>query len=150
MDIVEASRRSGLPASTLRYYEEQGLIESAGRRGLRRTYDGGILERLALISLGRAVGFSLEEVGRMLLPDGKMRIDRKALAAKADELDGAIRELTAMRDGLRHAAICPVRNHMDCPKFRRILKMSASGLIHADSSATSRKRPNRKQPEPAG
>ena len=54
LDIVEVSRRTGVPASTLRYYEEKGLIASIGRRGLRRLFDPAVLERLALISLGRA------------------------------------------------------------------------------------------------
>ncbi len=129
MDISEVARRSGLPASTLRYYEGEGLIASSGRRGLRRTFSAEVLRRLALISLGRTVGFSLEEIGRMLLPHGKPRIDRRALAEKADELDILIRELTAKRDGLRHAATCPAKNHMECPKFLRILKMTESGMI---------------------
>ena len=36
MDITEVAKRSGVPASTLRFYEEKGLIASVGRRGLRR------------------------------------------------------------------------------------------------------------------
>ena len=60
MDIAEVARRSGLPASTLRYYEERGLIASVGRQGLRRTFDPGVLELLSLISLGQAAGFSLD------------------------------------------------------------------------------------------
>jgi DNA-binding transcriptional MerR regulator len=54
MDITEVSQRSGVPASTLRFYEEKKLIASIGRRGLRRLFDPGVLERLALIALGRA------------------------------------------------------------------------------------------------
>jgi MerR family regulatory protein len=54
MDITEVARRSGIPASTLRIYEEKGLIASIGRRGLRRVFDPGVLERLALIAVGRA------------------------------------------------------------------------------------------------
>src|SRR5262249_17489431 len=67
----------GVPASTLRFYEERGLIASVGRRGLRRLFDAGVLERLALISLGRSVGFSLDEIARMFAPDGRPRINRK-------------------------------------------------------------------------
>ena len=51
MDITEVARRSGVPASTLRFYEEKGLIASIGRRGLHRLFDPGVLERLALIAL---------------------------------------------------------------------------------------------------
>jgi DNA-binding transcriptional MerR regulator len=129
LDIGEVARRSGLPASTLRYYEDKGLIAPTGRRGLRRTYAAGVLERLALIALGRAAGFSLDEIAQMFAPDGRPRIDRRKLAAKADELDRTIRELTAMRDGLRHAAVCPARRHLDCPSFRRLLRAAAAGAF---------------------
>jgi DNA-binding transcriptional MerR regulator len=129
LDIADVAQRAGLPASALRFYEEKGLIASIGRRGLRRQYDARVLDRLALIALGRAAGFSLDEIALMIAPDGKPRIDRRKLSAKADELDRSIRELSALRDGLRHAAACPASNHMECPTFRRILRAAASGAI---------------------
>ena len=129
MDISEAAKRSGVPASTLRFYEERGLIASVGRRGLRRVFDAGVLERLALIALGRAAGFSLDEIARMFAPDGRPRIDRRLLAAKALELDATIRKLSAMRDGLQHAAVCPAPSHLECPTFRRLLGGAASGAL---------------------
>jgi DNA-binding transcriptional MerR regulator len=141
MDITEVARRSGLPASTLRFYEEKGLISSVGRRGLRRTFDPRVLERLALIALGSAAGFSLDEIARMLVPDGRPRIDRQMLAAKAEELDRTIRKLSAMRDGLRHAAACPAPSHLECPTFRRLLTAAASGAGRKKSG-----RPRSKSP----
>lgn len=80
-----------------------------------------MLERLALIALGRSAGFSLDEIARMFRSGGRPRIDRRLLAAKADELDETIRRLAAMRRGLRHAAACPAPNHLECPTFRRLL-----------------------------
>ena len=136
LDISEVARRSGVPASTLRFYEEKGLIVSAGRRGLHRLFQPGVLERLALIAVGRAAGFSLDEIGRMFAPDGQPCIDRQMLAAKADELDRTIRKLTAMRDGLRHAAACKAPAHMDCPTFRRLVRAAASGALGARSRKT--------------
>ncbi|AXE84002.1 helix-turn-helix domain-containing protein [Streptomyces sp. Go-475] len=121
LDIAEVARRAGVPASTLRFYEEKGLIAATGRRGLRRQYDPGVLERLALIALGRTAGFSLDEIARMFAPDGHPRIDRRMLSAKADELDRRIRELGVLRDSLRHAAACPAPSHLECPTFRRLL-----------------------------
>lgn len=131
MDITEVARLSGLPASTLRFYEEKGLIASIGRRGLHRVFNSNVVERLALIAVGRAAGFSLDEIALMFAPDGRPRIDRRMLAAKAEELDRTIRKLTDMRDGLRHAAACPARSHMECPTFRRILRAAASGAFGA-------------------
>lgn len=129
LDINEVARHSGVPASTLRFYEEKGLITSVGRRGLRRVFSRSVLERLALITLGGAAGFSLDEIARMFTADGRPRIDRELLAAKAEELDATICKLTAMRDGLRHAAACPAPSHMECPTFRRLLRAASSGAI---------------------
>ena len=137
IDIAEVAQRSGVPASTLRYYEEKGLIASIGRRGLRRLFDADVLERLSLIALGRAAGFSLDEIASMFSADGRPDIDRNMLAAKADELDRTIRKLTALRDGLRHAAQCPAPSHMECSTFRRILRSAASGTIGARARKTS-------------
>jgi DNA-binding transcriptional MerR regulator len=127
LDIGEVAEQCGVPTSTLRFYEEKGLIKSIGRRGLRRVFAAGVLERLALIALGRAAGFSLDEIVAMFAPDGRLRIDRQKLAAKANDLDETIRQLTAMRDGLRHAVACKAPSHMVCPKFRRIVHAAAAG-----------------------
>ncbi|MCK1738592.1 helix-turn-helix domain-containing protein [Bradyrhizobium sp. 138] len=135
IDITEVSRRSGVRASALRFYEEKRLIVPIGRRGLRRLYDSEVLDRLALIALGRAAGFSLDEIALMFAPDGRPRIDRVKLAAKAEELDGTIHRLTAMREGLRHAAVCPAPSHMECPTFRRLLRAAASGAIERKLAA---------------
>jgi len=131
LDIVEVSRHTGVPASTLRYYEEKGLIASIGRRGLKRLFDPAVLERLALISLGRASGFALAEISEMLTPEGLPRMDRARLEAKARELDRTIQRLTAMREGLRHAAKCPAERPMDCPTFRRAVRLASAGRFEA-------------------
>jgi DNA-binding transcriptional MerR regulator len=131
MDITEVAKRSGVPASALRFYEEKGLIASV---------DPGVLERLALITLGQSAGFSLDEIARMFAPDGSPQIDRKALATKADELDETIRKLAAMSEGLRHAAACRAPSHMECPTFRRLLKGAASGAIGPRRKASSKTR----------
>jgi DNA-binding transcriptional MerR regulator len=138
VDITELARCSGLPASTLRFYEEKGLIASIGRRGLRRVFDPNVLERLALIALGQSAGFALDEIAVMFTPDGRPRIDREMLAAKAEELDRTIGKLTEMRDGLRHAAACRAPSHMECPTFRRILRAAASGASGARKERASR------------
>lgn len=143
LDITEVAKRSGVPASTLRFYEEKGLIVSVGRRGLRRLFDPRVLERLALIALGRTAGFSLDEIARMFAPDGRPRIDRRVLASKAEELDRTIQKLSAVRDGLQHAAVCPAPSHMECPTFRRLLRGAASGAIGAPGNklASGRREP---------
>tara|TARA_R110002167_G_scaffold22114_3_gene79545 strand:- start:3409 stop:3828 length:420 start_codon:yes stop_codon:yes gene_type:complete len=134
MDISEVAKKSGVPASTLRYYEEKGLIRSVGRQGLRRVFGGNIIERLALISLGRVAGFSLEEIAGILGDEDSPIIDRELLKRKANELDKTIRKLASMRDGLQHAAACSAPSHMECPRFRRLMGLAASGAIKGEVS----------------
>jgi len=140
-DIAELARHTGVPASTLRFYEEKGLIASIGRRGLRRVFDAGVVERLALISIGQTAGFSLTEISEMFAPDGRLRIRRERLATKAEELDGTIRRLEAIRDGLRHAAACPAPSHMECPKFRRLVQFASATHRRTRSAAPRKRRP---------
>jgi len=128
MDIAEVAKRSGMAASTLRYYEKKGLIASTGRQGLRRTFGRDVLDQLALISLGQAAGLSLDDIRGMFTPNGP-RIDRQVLAARADEIDALVRRLKAMSKGLRHAVACPAPSHMECPTFRKLLGSAASGTI---------------------
>ena len=124
LDIGEVVKSSGLPPSTLRYYEEKGLIQSIGRNGLRRQFNDDVVERLALITLARSAGFSLDEIATMLTPDAP-RIDRQMLLDKADQLDRQIQQLTAIRDTLRHTADCPAPSHMACPTFQRLMRVAA-------------------------
>lgn len=129
MDISEVAKRTGVPASALRYYEKKGLIASPGRQGGRRRFAPTVLNQLALIALGQAAGFSLDEIRAMLSPGGGPRIDRRRLADKAGEIDATIRQLRAVSRGLRHAAACPAPSHAECPTFQRLLKAAASGAL---------------------
>lgn len=129
MDIAEVARRSGVPASALRYYEKRGLISSVGPAGMRRRFSPAVLDQLALIALGQVAGLSLDEIRSMLSPSGQPDIDRKLLSAKADEIDATIRQLRAVSRGLRHAAACPAPSHAECPTFQGLLKAAASGAL---------------------
>ena len=139
LDIAAVARRSGLPASALRHYESKGLIRPIGRRGLRRVYDADVLERLALVALGRSAGFSLDQIGAMLGAAGRPRIDRDALARRADEVDHAIAGLVALRDGLRHAAACRAPSHLECPSFRRLMRAAAAQAAERPRAAPRRR-----------
>jgi DNA-binding transcriptional MerR regulator len=133
MDISEVAKRSGVAASALRFYEDKGLIASLGRRGLRRQFGPDVMDRLALIALGRVAGFSLDEIRSMFAKGSKPGIDRRMLSAKADEIDATIKRLKATRNGLRHAAVCPAPSHSECPTFQRLLSAAASGALEPGS-----------------
>lgn len=135
LDIAEIAKRSGLPASTLRFYEEKGLIESLGRRGLRRTFDHDVLGRLSLIALGQMAGFSLDEIGAMLGRGQSQPVNRTLLSDKASELGRTIKRLAALKEGLEHAAACPASSHMECPSFRRLLRIAARRADKQHSSS---------------
>lgn len=141
MDIAEVAKRSGVPASTLRYYEEKGLIASLGRSGARRSFHPGVLDQLALIALGQAAGFSLDEIGAMFSPQGELAIDRQMLSAKADQIDTMVSRLKAMSRGLRHAAVCPAPSHAQCPSFQKLLKAAASGALENRRQRSELRRP---------
>lgn len=126
IEISELAKGSGIPASTLRFYEEKGLIESLGRRGLRRTYDQDVFGRPSLIALGRMAGFSLDQISAMFGSGPSAQIDRVLLSNKSIELDRSIRQLNALKNGLEHAAACPAPSHMECPSFRRLVKIAAA------------------------
>lgn len=129
MDIAEVAKRSGVPASTLRYYEKLGLIASLGPPGARRRFAPTVLNQLALIALGQAAGLSLDEVHAMLSPSGGANIDRQLLSAKADDIDATVKQLRAVSRGLRHAAACPAPSHAECPTFQGLLKAAAMGAF---------------------
>lgn len=124
LDIGELSRSAGVSPSTLRYYEEIGLISSAGRKGLRRQFPPGARLQLALIAMGKSAGFSLDEIAGMFGRNGMPDLPRDVMHAKADEIDRQIHELTALRDTLRHVADCPAPSHMECPTFRRLVDLA--------------------------
>lgn len=124
LDIGEVSDRTGIPPSTLRYYEAIGLISSIGRHGLRRQFPPETVLQLSLISLGKSAGFSLDEIAGMFGKDGEPELPRAELHARADELDRQIRNLTTLRNALRHVADCPAPTHMECPTFRRLVSLA--------------------------
>lgn len=125
LDIGDLSKQSGLAPSTLRYYEEIGLIQSVGRHGLRRQFEAQAATQIALISLGKMAGFSLQDIKGMFAKDGTPQLPRTELHLRADALDEQIRGLSRLRDALRHVAECPEPSHMDCPKFRRLMNFAS-------------------------
>jgi len=109
--IGEVSARSGMAASALRYYEDQGLISSTRTPGGARRYARSVLRRLAVIRAARNVGLSLPEIRSALetLPPGRppTAADWARLSQGwRDRLDEQIAALAKLRDGLSSCIGC--------------------------------------------
>jgi DNA-binding transcriptional MerR regulator len=124
LDIGEIAAATGIRPSALRYYEEIGLITSVARHGLRRQFPPEVLMQLKLVLMGQTAGFSLDEIAGMFGKFGTPNLPRPVLLEKADDLDRQIRELTALRDTLRHVAECRAPSHLECPTFRRLMEVA--------------------------
>ena len=109
--IGEVSARSGMAASALRYYEDQGLISSERTTGGARRYPRSVLRRLAVIRAARNIGLSLPENRSALatLPPGRppTAADWATLSQGwRDRLDEQIAALSKLRDGLSSCIGC--------------------------------------------
>lgn len=124
LDIGEVAELTGMRPSTLRFYEEKGLIRPTSRKGLRRQYGACILQQLEFIALGQNAGLSLGEISVMFTSEGFLQVDRRVLVKKADDIGRNLRKLEAVRNTLLHVAKCSAANHMECPKFRRLLRVA--------------------------
>lgn len=124
LDISEVSNRSGISPSGLRYYEKRKLIEAVARNGLRRQYEQTVLQELALVTLAKSAGFSLDEIGAVLRRPGTTVIPRDALVDKADTLEGQAERLVQLAKMLRHVADCPYEDHFECSRFRKLLRVA--------------------------
>ncbi|MEN8641437.1 Cu(I)-responsive transcriptional regulator [Pseudomonas sichuanensis] len=132
MNIGQAARHSGLSAKMIRYYESIGLLRPARRSDSGyRLYGPEDLHSLAFIKRSRDLGFSLDEVAKLLtLWQDRQRAsaDVKALATQhIDALNRRIEELVSLRDTLGElVAHCQGDDRPDCP----ILKDLANGCCH--------------------
>jgi Cu(I)-responsive transcriptional regulator len=120
MNIGEAAKRSGLPAKTIRYYEEIGLV-AAGRRGNDyREYGARELHELRFVARARALGFSIEQCRRLLsLYRDRERASadvRDAAGQHIKEIRAKIAELRAMERTLAELVrACHGDDRPDCP-----------------------------------
>jgi MerR family redox-sensitive transcriptional activator SoxR len=117
--IGEVSRRSGVAPSTLRFYEDRGLVSPTRTAGNQRRYHRDVLRRLAFIRVAQRVGLSLDDIADALasLPDGRTptirdweRLSRRWRA----ELDERLRLLVGLRDDLTSCIGCGCLSLQTC------------------------------------
>jgi MerR family transcriptional regulator, redox-sensitive transcriptional activator SoxR len=98
LTIGDVAREAGVAATTLRYYEQIGLVPAPTRVGGQRRYDGSVLARLEVIRLCKSAGFALEEIQLLFADDAPGRPASRALAeAKLAEIDAQMASLARAR-----------------------------------------------------
>jgi MerR family transcriptional regulator, redox-sensitive transcriptional activator SoxR len=98
LTIGRVAEETGVAATTLRYYEQIGLVPVPARVGGQRRYDESVLTRLEVIGLCKSAGFALDEIQVLFADDAPGRPASKALAeAKLTEIDARIESLTRAR-----------------------------------------------------
>ncbi len=98
LTIGEVARQAGVAATTLRYYEQIGLVSAPARLGGQRRYDDSVLTRLEVIRLCKSAGFALEEIQLLFADDAPGRPASRALAeAKLAAIDAQMESLARAR-----------------------------------------------------
>lgn len=118
MQIGEVSRRTGLAASAIRYYEKLGLLPRPALVGGKRRYPADVLEWLSLIALAREAGFTMAEIKRLVsgfTPGTRPAARWQELATrKLAEIDAMVARAERMRSVLRVALECGCFRIEDC------------------------------------
>lgn len=120
MNVRDAAARSGLPAKTIRYYDDIGLVVPDRRDNGYRDYDGRAVQKLAFLKRARQLGFSIDDCRHLLSlyeDKGRASADVKALAeTHLAEIDVRLAELNELRETLAHLVhACRGDDRPDCP-----------------------------------
>ena len=132
LSVGEVARRSGVPVSTLHFYESKGLIASVRTTGNQRRYARDVLRRIAFIRTAQQVGVSLDDIRSALdsLPSGRApsRADWQRLSASwRDDLDARIAQLRQLRDTLDGCIGCGCLSLDSCRLRNPLDRLAAQG-----------------------
>jgi DNA-binding transcriptional MerR regulator len=133
LSIGELSGRTGVPATTLRYYDELGLVRPAAREAGRRRYAATAVKDVGVILFLREIGFSLAEIGDFLTGEQPGR--RELIDVKLAELADQQHRIEVARTALEHGRRCPAGEPTQCPRFWSIIEGRLRGLSVEESHA---------------
>jgi MerR family transcriptional regulator, redox-sensitive transcriptional activator SoxR len=122
--IGEVERISGVPATTLRFYERIGLIAAPVRRSGRRRYGATIFSTLMVIRFCRIAGLSLDEIAVVVDDRSRGRTETKRIALDhADRIDAQLAQLRLARSMMRAVAacVCPTPEECECGAMEPVL-----------------------------
>ncbi|PWG16787.1 Cu(I)-responsive transcriptional regulator [Salibaculum griseiflavum] len=125
MNIKEVASRTGLPAKTIRYYEEIGLVTPDRAANGYRSFDRTHVHKLAFLARARGLGFSIEDCRGLLAlwedrdrASGDVRAIAKAHLAEIEEKIAGLQEMRATLSDL--VAACHGDDRPDCPILKRL------------------------------
>lgn len=121
--IGELASKAGLNTSTIRYYEQIGLLPEADRENGQRRYDESIFDKISLINGGKQVGFSLDEI-KHIVAEGKTdkklaQVWKKVSPAKIEEINEQIKLLEAKKNILEESQNCNCESLSSCATIPR-------------------------------
>jgi MerR family redox-sensitive transcriptional activator SoxR len=130
--VGQVSERTGLPVSTLHFYERQGLVKAARTRGNQRRYSRAAVRRLSIIRFAQELGIPLKEIAEALsaLPDDRIatREDWEAISAQWSKLlDERLARLQRLRDNLGTCIGCGCLSLDRCVIYNRNDMRAAEG-----------------------
>ncbi|GAB4000504.1 helix-turn-helix domain-containing protein [Glycomyces albus] len=131
LSIGELSERTGVPATTLRYYDELRLVRPMNRVSGRRRYAASAVRDVGVVLFLREIGFSLAQVGRFVA--GERQGQREMIDHKLAELAERQRRIEVARTALEHGRRCPAGNPMKCDRFWSIIDDRQRGLSLEES-----------------
>ena len=131
LSIGELSERTGVPASTLRYYDELGLVRPAARAAGRRRYAPSAIKDVGVILFFREIGLSLAEI-KQFVTGGRQR-QHELIDRKLAELAQRQHRIEVARNALEHGQRCPASEPMKCPRFWSIIEGRLNGLSVEES-----------------
>jgi len=129
LPIGELAERTGVPATTLRYYDELGLVRPSARAAGRRRYAASAVRDVGMIVFLREIGFSLAEIARFIAGPSRRELIEHKLAELAEQQH----RIEVARTALEHGRQCPAGEPVRCPRFWSIIEARQRGLSLEES-----------------
>ncbi len=125
MNIGEAATRSGLPAKTIRYYEDIGLIKPLRDTNGYRTFHESDAHKLLFLGKARALGFTIEDCRNLLaLWEDKSRASADVRAIATEHLREIEAKIAGLQDMQRTLSdlvkSCAGDDRPDCPILQEL------------------------------
>lgn len=134
--IGQLSAASGVPTSTIRFWERRGLLAPQAREGGQRRYGEDSLYEVGVLRLCQDAGFTLAEIKRVITRDEGEPGWRAQVAEKMADVEAGLRRLNKARDLLAHALECEYDDIAQCPRFQAAV-LQRTQAVPADPATAS-------------